>query len=63
MVCVSFCGAVEKLWVRIASSALSASNPFLFNKLLAESALEAMRTQSASKTLTHTRVWNFGYLG
>jgi hypothetical protein len=32
-------------WVRIASSVLSASNPFLFNSRLAGSTLEAMRTQ------------------
>jgi hypothetical protein len=34
-----------KAWVRIASSALSANAQFTFNKPLAESALEAMRTQ------------------
>jgi len=31
--------------VRIASSVLLAKDPFLFNPLLAESTLEAMRTQ------------------
>src|SRR5262245_11580988 len=35
----------RKPWVRIASSALSASSLFPFSKLLAESTLEAMRTQ------------------
>jgi len=35
----------ENPWVRIASSALSASYEFPFNKPIAESALEAMRTQ------------------
>jgi hypothetical protein len=34
----------DKLWVRIASSVLSESSLFLFNKPLAESTLEAMRT-------------------
>src|SRR5262249_16547170 len=36
---------LSKTWVRIASSVLSAINPFPFNKLFAESTLEAMRTQ------------------
>jgi hypothetical protein len=36
-------------WVRIASSVLLAGNPFLFNGPLAESTLEAMRTQVALK--------------
>jgi hypothetical protein len=35
-------------WVRIASSVLSASNLFPFSKPLAESTLEAMRTQGLS---------------
>jgi len=45
----SFCAP----WVRIASSVLSARDPFLFNALLAESTLEAMRTQGAQNFDAH----------
>jgi hypothetical protein len=40
----------EGPWVRIASGALLATDLFPFNKPLAQSALEAMRTQDARKT-------------
>jgi hypothetical protein len=36
---------LAETWVRIASSVLSAGKPVAFNKSLAESTLEAMRTQ------------------
>jgi hypothetical protein len=39
---------------------LSASNSFLFNGPLAESTLEAMRTQGVRKTLTHPLCWHRG---
>src|SRR5215475_7829141 len=52
-------GSVKVLrtpWVRIASSVLSASNLFPFNKLIAESTLEAMRTQAHFRLPIDTRL-------
>jgi len=42
-----FIGDKQVPWVRIASSVLLASNLFPFNQLLANSTLEAMRTQGS----------------
>jgi len=52
-VCQGFSARVKYPWARIDSFALSASDPFLFNTPLTESALEAMRAQGVRKTLTY----------